>query len=291
MLIRQQGRLKLRRLIIPGTGGQCLMAPPPMVDGRFPTVLYNLGGGIFNLASVALFLGLRAIRGLDLRISLVLFIVALTGLFFGLTNLIPIKTRLVANDGHNAIALKKNPEALRALWLQLTINARLAEGQRLKDMPTEWFLLPEEMGVQDSLSASLAVIAANRLMDEGRFPEAEDLMARLLANPGAMAGLHRFMLTCDRMALEMIGQNRDHVLAALDSREMDRFMKAMKAFPAVLRTRYMKALLRDGDLEEAERIQARFDKVARCYPYPADIQSEGELMDKAKAVYQKQQQD
>lgn len=119
--------------------------------------------------------------------------------------------------------------------------------------------------------------------------EADALMARLLDRPGAMAGLHRHMLACDRIYLELLGQNRDHVLTALDSPDMARFMKAMKAFPAVLRTRYAQALLKDGDPEKAQGIQAQFDQVARRYPYPADIRAEQGLMDRAKARYQERE--
>ena len=289
MLIRQGDRLALRRLVIPGTGGQCLMAPPEMVDGRFPARLYNLGGGLFNLVSAALLLGLRSLPGLNPQISLLLFIAGLLGLVIGLVNLIPIKTRMLSNDGHNALTLEQHPEALRALWLQLTINARLAEGQRLRDMPEDWFALPDEDSHQDTHTAAIAVIAANRLMDQERFMEADALMARLLARPGAMAGLHRQLLACDRIYLELLDQNRDSVLKSLDSPDMARFMKAMKAFPSVLRTRYAQALLKDGDPEKAQGIQAQFDRVARRYPYPADIRAEQELMVRAEARYQERE--
>lgn len=48
-LLRQNGRLVLRRFYLPGTGGQCLLEPP---DGdEVPFRLYNLGGGLANLLS------------------------------------------------------------------------------------------------------------------------------------------------------------------------------------------------------------------------------------------------
>ena len=45
---RRGGKLCRGRYLIPGTGGQCLMAPP-QTEERFPFVLYNLGGGLFNI--------------------------------------------------------------------------------------------------------------------------------------------------------------------------------------------------------------------------------------------------
>ena len=114
--------------------------------------------------------------------------------------------------------------------------------------------------------------------------------ARLLARPGAMAGLHRQLLACDRIYLELLDQNRDSVLKSLDSPDMARFMKAMKAFPSVLRTRYAQALLKDGDPEKAQVIKAQFDREARRYPYPADIMAEQGLMVRAEARYQEREQ-
>ena len=49
MWIKEGEKIKLRRLSIAGTGGQCLMSPPDMVDGRIPLVLYNLGGSLMNM--------------------------------------------------------------------------------------------------------------------------------------------------------------------------------------------------------------------------------------------------
>lgn len=121
----------------------------------------------------------------------------------------------------------KNPQALRAFWLQLTINAYLVEGARLRDLPEEWFVLPSEEDMQNGLVASLGVICANRLMDERRFAEADRLMAHLTAGPFAVAGLHRGLMMCDRIYCELIGENRLDVIDAMMSRQQKKLMKAM----------------------------------------------------------------
>ena len=48
MWINENGNLRFKRLSLAGTGGQCLMNPPEMVDGKIPYVLYNLGGSVLN---------------------------------------------------------------------------------------------------------------------------------------------------------------------------------------------------------------------------------------------------
>ena len=47
LLVKLDGRWKLRAYHIPGTGGQCLMAPPAQENP--PYRLYHLGGGLANL--------------------------------------------------------------------------------------------------------------------------------------------------------------------------------------------------------------------------------------------------
>lgn len=61
-----------------------------------------------------------------------------------------------------------------------------------------------------------------------------------------------------------------------------KFMKSMKNFPSVLRTEYAYALLCENDTAKAEHIKAKFEKCAKTYPYPNDIQSERELMEMAE---------
>ena len=49
MWVKLDGKIRLKRYSMSGTGGQCLMAPPEMVDGKIPYVLYNFGGAIANI--------------------------------------------------------------------------------------------------------------------------------------------------------------------------------------------------------------------------------------------------
>ncbi|NLX83190.1 MAG: hypothetical protein GXZ04_05170 [Clostridiales bacterium] len=278
MWIKQEGRLRCRRLTLAGTGGQCLMAPPPMVDGRYPVVLYNLGGAIMNLVSVPLFIGLWVLLSFNPWAALLMALGAALSLGFALFNAIPLKTRLLSNDGQNTIELRKNQAAMRAFWLQLTINARLAEGARLKDLPGDWFAVPSDEDMQNGIVAAIGVIAANRLMDEHRFMEAEQLMARLKNMPSAIAGLHRGLMACDRIYCELMGENRPELINSMLSPQQVKFMKAMGKFISVARTQYALALLHGKDQTAADGWKARFERIARSSPYPGDTQGEGELI-------------
>ena len=95
MWIKEDGRLCFRRLSVAGTGGQCLMAPPDMVDGKIPFVLYNLGGSLVNLLSAALFTGLYfGCRRIPI-VSVLLLMLAVIGVAFAFVNGIPMRLSLI----------------------------------------------------------------------------------------------------------------------------------------------------------------------------------------------------
>lgn len=280
MLLMENGKLKLRKFSLAGTGGQCLMTPPELVDGKMPYVLYNLGGSLMNFGVSLVCLLLSFIAPDYLAVLLRVF--AVLGLALGAMNGIPMRLGGVDNDGYNALSLGKSPQALRSFWVQMKANEQIARGVRLKDMPEEWFTVPDEAGMKNSMTAVMGVLACNRMMDAHDFTRAAELMARLWEMDTALTGLHKNLMICDRIYCELIGQNRQEVVDSLLTGEQKKFIKSMKTFPTVLRTEYAYALLGRKDEAGAADWQTKFEKVAKTYPYPSDMESERELMQIAR---------
>ena len=278
MILKENGRFVTKRLKIAGTGGQCLMAPPVMVNGKFPVVLYNLGGSILNLVVSLLFVPVLIAAPKGGLLALFSFLMIAVGIISCLGNGIPLHTKTVDNDGYNAISLGKSKEAMEAFWLQMSMNQQLSQGKRLKDMPDEWFRMPSDEAMKVNLVAAIGVSVCNRLMDQHRFEEADERMAHILDIESGMIGLHRNLIICDRMYCEMIHQNRQDVLAQFCTKEQKKFMKAMGSFPSVIRTEYAYAVLVDQDQKKAAKFMDAFERVAKTYPYPNDINSERELI-------------
>ena len=278
MWLKENGKLKMKRLTLAGTGGQCLMTPPDMKDGKIPLVLYNLGGSFINIIIGALFLVGYLIFSDIPFLSPILLIFAAVGFMIAMMNGIPMRMGTVDNDGYNAFALSKNKEAVEAFWVQLKVAEQSSKGVRLKDMPAEWFAVPTDGAMKNSMVATRCVFTCNRLMDEEKFEEADALMAHLLEIESGIVGLHHDLLMCDRIYVELIGQNRTEVIASMMTKEQKKFMKAMKRFPSVLRTQYALAVLEEKNVLKAETIKGDFDKAAKSYPYPHEIESERELM-------------
>ncbi len=284
MWVNESGKVRFRRLGIVGTGGQCLMSPPELVNGKMPFLLYNLGGVFANLISSAAAVMLYFVVSDITFLAGAFLIFAVIGVGTALMNGIPMRTGTIDNDGYNALSLCRCKEAQRALWIQMKIGEELTNGIRIKDMPEEWFDVPSDEAMKNSLVAAVGVYACNRMVDAGRFEEADKLMEHLLEIDSGIVGLHRNMLICDRIYIELITENRKDVVEAFLNDEQKKFMKAMGEYPSVIRTEYAYALLFERDAAKAATLKTEFEKCAKTYPYPADIQSDRELMEIAEGV-------
>ncbi len=285
MWVRQDGKIKLRRLKIAGTLGQCLMAPPEAKNGKIPVVLYNLGGVIANIIFTAL---LALLYFLTLRyvvVALVFLVGAMLSFILALANGIPLNAGGVPNDGMNALSLKGNKAAAVAFANQLLMNAAQARGAGLSEMPDEWFILPDDADMQNVICASIAVFAASRTMEEMNFEKAEGEINSLLQSSANITRLHRSLLTCDLIYCRLVLEGKGAEISSLLTIDQQKFMKSMRKFPSVLRTEYAIALIRDKNAEQAEKIKQKFKMQAKKYPYPQDIDLDHSLMEKALERY------
>jgi len=278
MVQKENGRLRLHRFSLAGTGGQCLLAPPEMTDGKMPYKLYNLGGVLANLLTALLSAWLAVLCRDTWSVRLFFEMLCAAGLGSAVTNGVPLRVQGVANDGANARDMGKDPAALRSLWVQLSVNARQAEGVPLRDMPEEWFTPPDGK-LDNIMTATQAVLYANRLMDGQQFVQTARVIDELEAQKTAILPLHQNLLLCDRLTCALLmGEDTGPWLGRWSSKEMCAFRKQMKNYPSVLRTEYGAALLVEKDRAKAEAFRSRFEVCAKKHPYVVEVESERALM-------------
>lgn len=287
MWIKKDGKTVFKRFSLAGTGGQCLMCPPDITGDKYPFFWYNVGGCLANLffAGIALAVSFLC-SGLGIFVS-VLRVFAVIGIALAIVNGIPLGMGGIDNDGSNTVAIGKSPKARKAFWLMMKINEQVALGVRIKDMPEEWFELPDEDDMNNTMVSSTAVFKCNKLMDEMKFEEADKLMEELVNNKKVkMPGVYKNLLKNDIIFCELVGENKTERIEKFFDKEQKAFMKSMKKFPSVLRTGYAYFLLAKKDDAEANKVLALFDKMAKTYPNKADIDSERELLEYALKIYE-----
>ena len=277
MMVRQGGKLNFRSFKLAGTGGQCLMIPPEKEESRAQIILYNLGGVIFNVLFALICITVGVILP-DMPLLTDIFMFSgVVSVFSAIINGIPMNAGGIANDGMNALHLSKNPDAAEAFRKTLLINAAQTEGERVSDMPDEWFTLPEGADMQNVHCASLAVFAVSRHLDRGDTITAEQEIAKLLVSDCNIIGLHRNLLTCDLISAKLIN-DPDADVSSHFSPMLDKVMISMKTYPSIIRTQYIIALLSEKNEEKAAEILATFNKKTAKFPYRQEIDSEYSLM-------------
>lgn len=219
-------------------GGQCLMDPPPFNDGRFPFVLYNLGGSLTNLfLAVVLWLIVSPQTGLTTTLVLLRMFFA-TNMIIGLGNLLPIDLGVMRNDGAR-VAYRNDPDSRWVFWLILKFNHLEQQGVRLKDMPSAWF--ERKIPPRDLEAQSLASMGCLYLLDQMKLTEARRCLDESLAQQ--LVPVLRGMLQMFRFLLELLEDGDPEVLKRLETYEMRRFMAEMRSDPMVSVTRYAEVKL------------------------------------------------
>ncbi len=272
-----EGKVRFGVSPLAGAAGQCLMSPPDMKDGKMPFVMYNLGGVLVNLI-LSLICLVTAAAVQNPAADAAAYVFAMVGAVTAVTNGVPMRMGAVDNDGYNILSMKKSPEAVRGLWVQLKAAEQGALGVRLRDMPEEWFALPSRPAMKNSLCAAVGVFRCSRLMDRMEFSGALREMENMLRMDTGMVGLHQASMRMDMVCCElMLGHGREAAEKHIDQMT-EKIMKAMKNHIGVIRCEYVTALLGEGDRERAEKLKAQFEKAAEKWPSKADVESEKELI-------------
>ncbi len=282
MFLKTDGKLKLKKFSILGTGGQCIMIPPDFKDGKIPYVLYNAGGALLNFAtsifSIVMNIYFVESRYMDLFTE----VFALFGIFLGLLNIIPFKGKFVSNDGKNILAISKSQNAMESFWRMLKVHALLNKGIRVKNIPDELIPKPSDEDLLNNITAIDGYTYAVKLLENHEFNEAKIYIENLLSKDTALTGLHKSILTCELIYCNLLDDDFEAIDKLMDKKQID-FLKKAKTMLPVLRVQYLLALLKDKDNSKAEEYLKKFEKLAKGYSVPVEVESEYELIEYAKS--------
>lgn len=279
-LVREEGKFKLKKYNIPGTGGQCLMMPPELKDGEYPYVIFNLGGVLFNLifSSLAL-LSIILIDDLSAGVwaLLVLFIIA--GVIGILTNGIPLKIGGIANDASNILSMRNDATAREGFYLQLRINGLQSMGMRLKDLDKEKLELPVDADLSNPLNTGIKLIEHNWYLDNKDFVNARATLESLVPYFNKLLPLYVYEINSERIFLELIGDNNKDLIDRLYTETLQKYIKQSKFM--LNKTRLMLAYeaFYNKDLKKAEEQYKLLIKMYDTYPNKGEAEMELMLAD------------
>lgn len=280
--IKEDGKLKIKKFTLPGTGGQCLMAPPEYTT-TMPYILYNAGGAIFNFISSLIFLLLFFPFSDIPFLSSFLLMAAFISFGLGAMNIIPL---IYGNDGSNIANIHKSEMERKAFWAQMKMAQLQSENIRLKDMPEEIFPVRSKEDVIGIMTSSAFAYYESSLLDSGEFEKALKVSEVVISSP-LLVGVLRTAIKCDEIyTLLLLGREKKEIDEIKDKKFIKE-MKGMRGMLFVMRCEYAYALLYEENENKANEIRKAFDMAAERYPYVSEVEGERYLMDKALSLISK----
>lgn len=278
VIIRRGDTFVTRRFSVAGTGGQCLLSPPDLPFDMIPTVWYNAGGVLANLALLAAVSLLLIFIDNPYAIEcMVVFLV--TDLIIVLINGIPMKAGGVQNDAYNIIHLDNSELGKRSFVLQLRTNALIQEGVRPKDMPDRWFEWTTAIDFSNAPEVAVPLMHASRLIDMMEWEEAYAELKELYAHRDLIMGLYVNEIACELAFCSMVTGRPDEASALLDNK----LLKYVDSYKGVMsgkqRLLCAQALYLDRDRTKAEEICNNLRYSADKYLLQGEVNSDIAIME------------
>lgn len=274
--IRKDGRIRVRRFKLAGTGGQCLMSPPDVTPEQVPFFWYNAGGVLMNL--IFALLPLALLLTCDMAVWLVEFcmMMTFTGGFFVLANGIPMRPGGMQNDAMNILTLYRVPEKRKDFIRQLQIVAAATEGKRTGEMPSEWFDCDPVDDYKDLIRLASRGNYQARLIDEGRYLDARTSVEDVMQHFAELPQLAQRELTGEYVFTELLTEGRKEVIEKYWTKQLADYVKMGARFSSgKQRILFVYALYVEKDADKA--LQIYNETLSRKDDYLIEGEARGDL--------------
>jgi len=279
-IIKENGKIVIKQYRAPGTGGGCMLSPPDMKDGKYPSKLFISGGFSVNFIVGAvcfiLVYCLADTAGLWARAFLVIGII---GVFLGLVNFIPHKV-VAPNDGYMLFNLgkKKNSEMRRGCWSGFRIQALNVEGYRPRDIPSELFDWADTSNISDIFVFDTVYKRYEYLLDKQELTEARSLMQTLCEKSSNVPDMQKYPCYCELLFHELIGECRQEEIERLYTKELKDYIKAAPSELNMRRFLYAYAMLALKDETKAKEYLDLFNKACAESIWSGTVRGEQALI-------------
>jgi len=261
-IMKENGKLAIKRYRVPGISGGCSLSPPDMNNGTYPHKLYISGGFLMNFlvsaVCLSLFYYLAGTADLWARAFLV---IGAEGAFIGIVNLIP-QNVILPSDGYILFNLgkEKNAAMRRGCWTLWRIQALTAEGVRPRDIPEELFDWADASDTRDTFALMAACKRYEYLLDTQELDKAKALIKALCADLDDAPQMIKMPLRCEFLFYELIDECRQEEIDRLYDKDIKKYIKIANREPSVQRFMYAYARLVLKDDAKAKEYLDAFHK-------------------------------
>lgn len=275
--IKVDGRLRVKRFSVAGTGGQCLLTPPDRPLEQIPTAWYNAGGVLADLLLLGFVSPLFWFHLQPLWLE-VLWIFGLTDVILILMNGVPMKLGGIGNDGYNMLNLRHNMLSKRAFVIQLRSNALIQEGKRPQDMPADWFEWKTDIDYTNPLEVSMPLMHATREIDRMDWESAYREFDALYQHRAEIMPLYGNEIACELAFCAMMTGRPERAAELLDARLRKYIEAYRKVMSSKQRIMCGIALYLDNDREQARQFYEALAATKEKYLLQGEVKSDLAIM-------------
>ncbi|WP_138204110.1 hypothetical protein [Haloimpatiens lingqiaonensis] len=283
--VKDNGKIVTKKFTIKGTAGQCIMMPPKDKKHDCPYILYNLGGILMNAVITCLCIAIYLWCPMPKILSIFFIFTAISGVYDLILNGIPMKISGVCNDAYNLLSIKRDKIAKYSFYIALRVNGLLYEGVRIKDMPLEWFELPEGADLGNPIISSIEILKGNYYFDKKEFHKAKECYEKLLNNVPNLIKLYENEIKCELLFLEIIGDARKDIIDKLYTKELKSYIRATDCYMSRKRLMYAYALIIEQNTQKADKLLNEAYIAQKTCPAKGDAESEMEIIEFVKETY------
>lgn len=285
ILVRENGRFRVRRFDIPGTGGQCLMMPPkPYTKAAYGW--YLMGGVLLNVLISLLALGYLAFQGIQqLFPDIFLFLLGLSGIFFAVMNGLPLKLGGIPNDGYHFWFCRHEVRFRDDFYRMLKVHALQCEGETLANMPKQWFPVPPI--VDGSVGSVMPLLLhASWCVANFDFVSALDALAKLKPHIAETPLLYRLEWKCEYLFCLLMVHGKSIEAQELNCSELRDYVgKSMRFQIGKVRLAHAFALWMEDDLDKADGLKMAAQSLALKAPNRGEAVQELEIINRVALHY------
>lgn len=237
------GQVKIKKQYMPGTIGQCLLKPPAYKDGKYPFMLYNMGGLIIN---ILLLIGFAIIARTTENIPLSVFSrsMVVSNLFLFLSNALPMLT----NDGANILKLKKSQEFRTIFWHMLD-----QEYRQVNDLDLDFDKPIYKLEEKDFLTQYMDLGLVKEDIYDGKFDQALEGINKFYRDYDTLVPAYDVEALSERAFLQAYKDKDPSHFDILYTKDNARKISGVKKDPTRQRIFLYKTMLEKGDLAKVKK--------------------------------------
>lgn len=249
---REDGKWHFQLRPMAGAGGLCGMRlPKGSTPEKYPYRLFFLGGilmtGVLTVPLLVLgFLQPGTAKGAAMLGA------GSTLLICTLGNALP-RVQMQITDGAMLQMLHRSEQARRVYWLTWKVLDAMVAGQRLSDMPEEWFQAID--APENALAAKQNINAVVRRMLKDDYDGALQLIHQQLTAESPMTDADRMEMVSLGATLEVLTGQKGQCLAEYVTPDFQRKLRPLAKMGFVMLSRYAVHLLHDGDEQKADKVR------------------------------------